>query len=242
MGDIRMHIALANSIRRDILSGIYGTQGGLPGIEELVKLTGSTKVTLYKALAVLEGEGLIVSRNRSFYVNKSSITMTEHVPPARMRLQAEGKIAVTKNLVPVAIVPLPDYLKRLLQLEGDITAVFRYRVSGEIRDGKEIPARLIKYHYLVPLTPEQIQRMQDDQYTNILLETHPVKMQRHDDVSSRLPTPEEAKYLGIPESTPVLDLRIINRDMDGNLLLVQELVLLGTTLTYDYIFDNKPKA
>jgi DNA-binding GntR family transcriptional regulator len=235
------YIQLANELRRDILQGKYGTEGGLPGIEHLIKTSGLARGTVYRSLTLLQGEGLIKERDRTFYVNKSSIMMTQHVPPPRVRLQAVGKIAFMRNLAPVAIVPLPDDIAKLLELGQEVTATFRYRISGELVDGKEIPARLLKYHYLIPLTDEQIQRMQDDPHTDVLLELYPVPMIRHDDISSRLPTKEEAQHLAIPETTPVLGVRVVNRDVDGNVLLVQELALANTTLSYEYTFDNRPK-
>jgi len=233
------YVQLANELRKDILQGKYGSEGGLPGIEHLIRTSGLSRGTVYKSLALLQGEGVIQERDRTFFVNNSSIVMTQHVPTARARLQTQGKTAVVKNLAPVARVQLPDYLADVLKVARGTTATFRYRVSGEVINGNEVPGRLVRYHYLIPITDDQIQRMQDDPHADILAEQYPIKMKRHDDVSVRFPTHEEAEYLNVPETTPVLDLRVINRDMDGNVLLVQELALLNMTLTYDYTFDNK---
>lgn len=243
MTEIKRYIVLANEIRRDILSGKYGTEGGIPSIEELVERSKLSRATVYKALAILESEGLVVSRNRNFYVSQASITMTKHVPTLAERLKASGKIAFTRNLGPIKNATLPDYIADRLKLAHGTPCVYRHRIAGEMTpDGKEKPTRLLNYYYLISLSTEQLERLNTNPETDILRESHPGEMIREDVLSARHLTSDEAKLLGIPQDTPVMSVQIVNTMLDGEYLLVQESVFVGVTFTYKYAFENSPPS
>lgn len=233
---------LANRIRKEIFSGIYGTKGGLPEVREIANQNGVANNTVIAALSNLEGQGIIEKRGHSYYVNVSSVQLNQYVPPHYLILQSQGKTAFAENIINVEFVALPDEIADDLKVQRGIPVTHRMRVLGEVlENGQKKPTWLVEYYYLISLTDEQRQRMQDDPRLHILLETGPVELQRLDKISSRQPTKEEAQYLRIPETSAVTVLHSVVRDMNNQVLLYQYLVLLGVTLTYDYPFENKPK-
>jgi DNA-binding GntR family transcriptional regulator len=239
---VKKHIALANEIRKDILAGKYGTEGGLPGLDELARRSGLARNTVRSALIVLEGERLIIERDRGYFVNTSSMVMTQYVPPLPLRMQAQGKTASSENIA-ITSVQLPDEIADLLHLGRGTIATFRFRVGNEVLEsGEKKPFRLSKYYYLIPLNDEQVRQIEENADADLLVQYAPLLLTAHDEISSRLPTKEEASYLHIPESTPVTHVQIITKDTSGRILLFQELTLLGVTLAYDYSFENRPKA
>ncbi len=241
MATVKKHVALANEIRRDILAGKYGTEGGLPGLDELARRSGLARNTVRSALLILEGERLVVERDRNYFVNTSSMLMTQYVHPLPVRMRAQGKAAFSENIT-VTTVQLPDEIADLLHVNRGTVATFRFRVGNELLDsGEKKPFRLSKYYYLIPLNDEQVRQIEENADADLLVQYAPILLQAHDEISSRLPTKEEASYLHIPESTPVTHVQITTKDTSGNVLLFQELTLLGVTLAYDYSFENRPK-
>lgn len=242
MANVRQHVALANDLRKDIISGKYGTEGGLPGIEELVRRSGLARNTIYRALALLEGEGIIVSRDKSFFVNITSQDMTQYVPPLNVRMQSSGKIAFMENVAPVEVKQVPEDVANRLGIPHESAGTFRFRVGGEVLEGQRKPSQLKKYWYIIPLNEEQLQELRDNPNTDILVKYAPEDLRAHDEISSRLPTQEEMKLLSLSEFTPVTQVYIITRDTSGNILLFQDLTFVGVVLTYDYGFKNRPKS
>lgn len=239
-GKVPQYITFANELRSEILSGQFGFEGGLPGIKELGRRSGLTYNTIYRSLALLVGEKLLIERDKAFYVNTSTITMTQYVPPPRISMPQRGKTAFIRNVAPIERLPLPDFIADLAELDHGTMSTFRYRIAGETHDDHEVPSSLATYYYIVDLSEEQLQQLRDNPHTDILAESYAIPMWRDDVVASRHPTTKEAQLLEVPEDTPVIDLRIINRDLDRHVLLIQQLVLLGTTLNYTYTFENRP--
>ena len=238
-GTLPRYVSFANELRKEILSGKYGFEGGLPGIKELGRRSKLAYNTIYRSLTLLVGEKLLIERDSAFFVNTSTITMTQYVPPPRISMPQRGKTPFIRNIAPVERTSLPDFIADSVGLEHGTMSTFRYRIAGEIQDDKEVPSSLATYHYIISLSDEQIQDLQDDPHADILAELYPVPMMRYDLVASRHPTHEEAQLLSVTENTPILDLRIVNRDLNRNILLIQQLVLLGTSLNYSYTFENR---
>jgi DNA-binding GntR family transcriptional regulator len=239
--NVRKYTELANELRKDILSGKYGTEGGLPGADELTRRSGLARNTVNSALALLEGEGLIKSRDRIFYVNITSQDMTQYVPPLNVRMQSSGKIAFMENIAPIEVKQIPEEIADRLGIARESIGTFRFRVGGEVLEGQKKPSQLKKYWYLISLNEEQLQQLRDDPNTDILVKYAPEDLRAHDEISSRLPTQEEMKLLSLSEFTPITQVNIITRDTSGNILLFQDLTFVGVVLTYDYGFKNRPK-
>lgn len=242
MADVRKHILLANDLRKDILSGRYGIEGGLPGPNELARRSGYSRVTVNSALSLLEGERLIIKRDVGYYVNSPITTiMTQYVMPIAVRMRKYARTGHIKNVGAVERVDLPEYLAEKLELKSPVAVVFQPCVSVEVVDETEKPMQIARYYYFMPLTDDQVQRMDADASYDVLLES-PVHLSRRDEIFPRLPTEEEAKLLSISNVMPVLSVLSTVLDEDGNILLFQDLTRVPhAILEYRYSFENRPK-
>lgn len=230
---------LANELRKNVLSGLYGSQGGIPDESDLANSMGVARGTVRAALILLEGEGLIVQRGRSYYVNSLPITMTSYVPPAGKRSEHN----FVKNIGNViGMLSLPKHVALKLQLAHDATAVSCTRLSGEVVDGNEKPTQLSLRYYFLPLSKEQIQRMHDDASYDPAWDTSGV-LRCIDDVVARCATSDELTALGLPDGTPVLGLSETIRDHNGKLVMFQESTLVPRIeLSFAFDFVNSKSA
>jgi len=231
---------VANQIRKEILAGRYGSEGGLPEIREIAKKSGVALNTVVAALSNLEGQGLIEKRGHSYYVNSISFVMTQYVPPAHVRLHRGG---YCKNMGPIERVPLPEHLAEKLHSPQSELVVYRVQISGELIEGKEKPSQISYRYHLLPISDEKIQRMQADAtYDPMWGDTDiPAELVSHDEVTSRLATEEERNLLNLPETTPITNVFESIRDKSDTLLMAQDIILSPrATLIFDFPFTNRP--
>lgn len=238
---VRKSVELANQLRKSILSGIYGSEGGLPEVREIAKVNNMSINTAIAALASLEGEGLVVRRGHSYYVNSLSFTMTHYIPPIHMRRQNYAN-----NIGSVERIELPEHIASRLNLPDRPTVVVRNQVNGEIGDnGTEQPYKLSCHYYVLPVSQEQLEHMQRDPLYDVMWESPEVRKQLecHDEITPRLVTQEESSRLKLPANTVANSIFVAISDMDHNLLFIQELVLSPrVTLMYNYVFTNDPNS
>ena len=181
MPNVKKYTELANQLRKEILSGKYGTEGGLPGADELTRRSGLARNTVNSALALLEGEGLIKSRDRVFYVNITTQDMSQYLPPLKVQLQNVGKIAFMENVSPIEVTQIPDEIADRLGIPHGSMSTFRFRVGGEVVENQKKPSQLKKYWYLMSLNEEQLQQLRDDPNTDILVQYAPEDLRAHDE-------------------------------------------------------------
>lgn len=231
------YVGLADELRKNILSGRYGTEGGLPSAKDIATEYRLAINTVKAALSRLEGEGLIVKRGAGYYVNNISIAMTQYSPPSHVRY-GNG---FSKNLRAVERIALPEHLASKLGKSQSV--VFRMQVSGELVEGQEQPLQLSSRYYLSPISDAQFQRMQSDPTFDPMWTDWPVTLATHDEITSRVATPEESAHLKLSNAASVISLLEVTRDPNsGDILMVLEAVLSPRViLHYDFLFENKPE-
>ncbi len=235
------HANLAIELERDILAGKYGWEGGLPSASELAQTWNMSINTVKNALSLLEGKDLIEKRGIGYYINRTPTVMTQHVPSAHIRLEREG---YNNTIGPVRRIVLPDHLAKKLKIEAK-QVVHRVQVSGEITEGNEKPLQIAYRYYILPISDDKLQRMQNDATYDPMWNDEDVMIEllSHDEVTPRLATEGERDILNLPESTPVSNVFETISDTNGKLLMVQEVILSPrTTLIFDFPFINKPKS
>ena len=230
---------LANDLRKDILSGKYGTEGGIPGLDELVRRSGLARNTVRAAMTTLEEEKLIVEQDRNYFVNPLIVTtMTQYVLPVAIRMQKYARSGKIVNLEDVRRTWLPEHLQYRLGLTP-VSVVFQACSSIECKDSTETPMQIAHYYYFMPLSDKQIQNMQADAAYDVLLECED-ELVRRDEISTRLPTNSEIEILRIPSGMPVLTVSSTVYDKTGSILLFQELTRIPrAVLEYRYSFKNR---
>lgn len=233
---MRKNVELANLLRKDILAGKYGTEGGLPGANELARRSGYARNTVNSALALLEGEKLIIKRDAAFYVNSIPVTMTQYAPPTHVRY-SDG---YTTNLEAVGDYTLPEHLAEKLNVPQ--CAVYRMQLSGETVNGERHPLQLSQRYYFFPLGQGDLQRMKDDASFDPMWSNFPGTLVSRDEITARFATQEEAARLNLAEVAPVLSVWESTRDKDGAILMVQETTLSPRfALIFEFPFENSPK-
>jgi DNA-binding GntR family transcriptional regulator len=234
------HIALAIDLEKDILAGKYGWEGGLPSASDLAQKWNMSINTVKSSLALLEGKDLIEKRGIGYYINRIPTVMTQHLPPAHLRQQREG---YSKNIGTVKRVQLPEHLAEKLHISATEQVVYRVQLSGELAEGSEKPLQISYRYHILPVSDEQIQRMQNEATYDPMWNDDNVatELVSHDEVSPRLATEGERDILSLPESTPITNVFETIRDNGGTLLMVQEVILSPrTTLIFDFPFTNHP--
>jgi DNA-binding GntR family transcriptional regulator len=234
MSNVYPYVQYADELRKEILSGRYGWEGGLPGISELTRRSGLKANTIYRSLAILMGEHLIIQRDQAYYVRLTPIIMTQYV----------GAKDYYKNLGTTGKVsPLPQYLQEKLQVLSSTVAVFRTQVSGRTVDGREEPIQVSYRYHFIPLTDQEVQQMADNPLYDPLWSKgeYATTLLSHDEVVSRRATEEERDLLDLPEDATVSHLFEVIRSMDGKILMAQEVVVNSLeALVFDFPFENKP--
>lgn len=239
MAEAKKRDIVANKLRKDILAGKYGREGGIPDEGELAKISNCARGTVVAALTLLEGEGLVVHRGRSYYVNSLPVVMTRYVPPAYVRYA--GRINYVQTIGNVERTTLPVYLAEKLETSHTTPVVSCVRVAGETVDGKEKPVQLSVRYYFMPLSDEQVQRMQSDPSYDPAWDGSGL-LGTCDEVASRPVTQEEQELLLLPASTSVLSLLEIIRDKAGALYMAHESALSPRSkLIFGFSFENKPR-
>ena len=236
MGKERVRNTFLNSLRKDILSGLYGTQGGLPGPIELVRRSGLSRGTINSILSVLEGEGLIAYQNDGYYVNSVNVVMTQYCAPSVVRFR-DGYI---HNIETQTQKPLPRYMEEKLEVQN-ISGFYRVQLAGERVEGQEHPLQLTYRWYVLPLTNDDILQMRGNAAFDPMWSKTPENLVSYDEVTSRPGTDEELEQLMLPKRTSVLAVWESIFDADGKLLMTQEITLSPRhALTFRFPFVNKP--
>jgi DNA-binding GntR family transcriptional regulator len=235
--------ALTSTLREQIKKEEFGTKGRLPSVSQLAKAHEVARSTVYQALLLLQAEGLIISKDNSFYANPIIQVTTSPTPTFEQVLIKQGLKPFVRNIIDPEIIVMSDEIAALFGQPAGSHVVHRYRVQGKI----DIPYRLSEYWYPEHLASKYLQRMKDepdfDTLEAIKSELDIKRQLVHDDVVARIPTKNEAELLSITRTTPVQDVRRTNKAPDGSILMHHRIVFVGpyNMLSYDYELVNQTR-
>ncbi|MTW18770.1 UTRA domain-containing protein [Rhodoplanes serenus] len=195
----QVYLALRDRIAR----GVFARDGGLPGEQTLAVEFGVSRVTLRRALAALEDEGLICRRRGA------GTFLTEHGRPGPIRvdmadfmsqLVAMGQTTEVKLLEFGYAPALPEVSEALGLPDGAL-------VQRSVRTRRIARA---PFSYLITCVPELIGRT----FTRKELAAQPLLtlLERAgvaadhatQDISAELATPEVARVLGVEVGSPLI--------------------------------------
>lgn len=201
-------------LHQEIARGAYAPGSVLPGEQKLAVTLGVSRVTVRRALDVLEADGLIERRAGSGTVvcaQKASPTMAADFSTLMPQLVEMGQNTTARLLSFSYGVP-PAGVAAAMGLDGQarVQAAVRLRlVEGE------------PFSHLTTWVPEAIAQ----NYTEAELATTPlyrllersgVKVDAaHQTVSATLASPEVAEALGVRVGAPLLSLDRVVRDEEG---------------------------
>jgi GntR family transcriptional regulator len=232
---------LATTLREQLKGGEFGAKGRLPSVTQLAKTHQVARSTVYQALLLLQAEGLVISKEGSFYANPMIQITTNPTPTFEQLLIRQGLQPFVRNIIDPEIIVMPDEIAAIFGQPTGLHVVHRYRVQGKI----DIPYRLSEYWYPEHLARKYIQKMRSkpdfDTLEAIKSELGIKEQAVHDDIMARIPTKSEAVLLSIPRTSPVQQVRRTNKAPDGSVLMHHRIIFVGpyNMLSYDYRLPNK---
>ena len=202
------------SLRERIARGEFDRDGGLPGEQTLALEFGVSRVTLRRALALLESEGLI-SRRQGAGTFVSAGTrpspLVVELADVMSQLVAMGRATQVELIEFDYRDPLPE-VARALRLEPG--ARVQWSLRRRLIDGAP-------FSYLETCVPEEIGRLytrRDLARTPLLalLERNGVEADHaRQDISAELATPRAAAALDVAIGAPLIALTRVVRDAGG---------------------------
>jgi len=214
MATMTLYRRIASELRDQIRTGQLPPGTQLPTEQELAQRHGVSRNTVRLALGMLTNEGMISSTaGRGTFV-RDRAALTYHASRSEMTYTGEGDAYVTEvrqqgrepsQAFRLHIVPAPvDVAERLQIEEGSSTIV---RSLTRFVDGQ--PWSLQDSYYPMDLgqaMPELMSPSDVPRGTTALLAEHGhAQIGYLDELTTRMPTPEEASTLDMGVGTPVLD-------------------------------------
>lgn len=204
---------IASDLRNQILGGDLQTDDKLPTEAALTEKYGVSRGTAREALLILVGEGLVVARRPHGYFVRGRQRMT-HRPqsdlvvrpddvPKDLFLEEQAKAGRTPTqTIDVAIVTPPAEVAERLKLAEGEHAVVRRRVrylEGEpfLTNDSYFPLSIAQGTDV--MSPEDLARGAN----RVLADAGHVQVRAVDEITVRMPTPDELHRLDLVPGTPV---------------------------------------
>jgi len=228
---------IAAILRERIKSGVYGTQGRLPTVSQLVTEFHAGRGTVNQALLVLQSEGLVSSRNKSYTVGEAPMRIAG-APFFDRYMQEQGLVPIAKTLLSSEMVPMPaEAIAHFKDASEDELFLHRRRLHGT----KERIYRLADLWYPARLTEQflsQVTSNPDVNIASLIRDVRGMHLQKaNDDILARLPSLEESKLLQIARNVPVLEIWRECTTAEGQPIMYNKLVLVASLFHLNYQYD-----
>ncbi|MFD9703981.1 GntR family transcriptional regulator [Lentzea sp. NPDC059081] len=245
--DRAVYRQIADILRQAINDGTYGPGARLPSENELAKTYGVTRVTARRAFGELAAEGLTVSQHgRGVFVRSSPVIIRAGMNRfSRKRREAgDGAFAAevkrlgmtpSQKLLEVGAIDPPGYVAELLKLsEGDQTVVRR-----RIMFADDVPMQLADSYFPASLAAGTKLVEQDSgpggSYARVEEAGHMLTRFR-EDLTARMPTPDEARTLQLAGGVPVVQLVRVAYDQNDVPVEVFDSVVAADKYSFSYEF------
>ncbi|MGH3866244.1 MAG: GntR family transcriptional regulator [Pseudonocardiaceae bacterium] len=244
--------AIANALRGDILAGRVAPGERLPSENDLAERYETTRATVRKAIALLRSEGLVLTeQGRGAFVRpRPHVKMLLTGANYRTRRDsgqsnfnaeaaAQGQHA-TQRLLVVEEVPAPVEIADRLHVSPGTTVIVRRRLF--VIDDE--PMQLCDGYYPTTVfrgtAVAQPRRIKGGVHAVIEDPAGPVRArvtQFIEDLTVRLPVPEESDALAIPEGVPVVRVLRTAYDAHGLALEVLDSLVPTDRYAFRYVID-----
>lgn len=228
---------IVGDLREDVLSGRLEPDSQLPSENELAAKYGVSRPTVRRALALLRGEGLIVTKQgRGAFVRPAGvvgITVTgsnyrRHraigLPGFNAQALEQGQRA-RQEILEAGAIPAPAEVAMRLDVDAGADVVVRRRIFWL----EEQPAAITDSYYPASMAagtalgrPDRIAGG-----AHALIEDPDGPIRRHiarsvDEIAGRMPTPDEARVLRLGPGAPVFRVLRTVYDSDDRPVEVQD--------------------
>lgn len=232
--------AITSSLRDKIVRGDFGKSGRIPSVSQIAKERKASRTTVYQALQTLQLEGILISKEGSYYANYPIMRIPGITPTFDRYLIEQGLKPSMENIIEPELVPMPADVAHMFHQQEGVHVVHRMRKQGTI----EVPYRIAENWYPASLAGEFVDQMRVNPNLDVLSEIRRVHgvfiTDVHEDILARIPTHEEVEHLAIMKTTPVLEVRRSSFAHDGNPVMFNKIILVATyfLLSYDYKPDH----
>lgn len=243
---------ILDDLRENILTGRFAPGERMPSEYDLADEYGTSRPTVRRALAVLRAEGLIITeQGRGAFVRprgRVGITVTgsnyrRHraagLPGFNAQALEQGQ-RPRQEIREASHVPAPAEIAMRLDVDEGTDVIVR-RLTFWL---EETPAALHDSYFPADLAAgtaiERPRKIRGG--THALIEDPDGPIRRHiarsvDEISSRMPTPAEARELKLPPGVPVFRILRTVHDSDGHPVEVQDSVAAADKHTFRYETD-----
>jgi GntR family transcriptional regulator len=244
----RKYQRIADDLRERIVSGEFSPGDKLPGENELMQSYDVARMTARQALDVLRHEGLTVARRGSgVYVR--DFKLIRRSSPARLRSESwtsgtsvwSGDVE-TRPLeihgVSVTKEAAPEHVARVLDLDGDKDHAVYVRRRTYVVD--ERPVNHAVSYFPADLVAGSRITEEDTGKGGVyarLAELDAAPARFREEVRSRSASADEATYLQMQPSSPVLAVARTAFTEEGRPVELNEMVLDPSVYVLDYEFD-----
>ena len=224
-----------STLKEQIQNGDFGARGRIPPIAQLAKTYKVARTTIYYVLESLQIEGLLISKDNSYYVNYPPMRIPG-APLFDKYMESQGLDPIADNVIEPEIVQIPDDIADLFKASKGIRVLHRLRRHGTV----DVPMRLAENWYPVELAGQFLDAMRKDANLNVAGEIRKAYGLRiakiSEDLIARLPTEKEIELLNIVRHAPVLEAHRNFQTSEGQTILYNKTILVAAffSLHYDY--------
>ncbi|MFF4779591.1 GntR family transcriptional regulator [Microtetraspora fusca] len=214
------------TLQRRIEAGDYPPGTLLPSENQLIQEFGVSRPTVVAALRVLREQGWIESQQGKgrFVRGRPALALAEQPRPGHAYLTTP-EAASPGEVLEVGAQAVPNRVAALLDLPAKSRAFLRRRLV--VRDGE--PSEIVSFWLPLELSEGTDLTSADalaDSVRNHLQARKGVRFDHIiEQITARMPATDEAKRLGMPKNTAVLDVYAAVRDASGHPLIVVNVLL-----------------
>jgi DNA-binding GntR family transcriptional regulator len=228
--------SILNALKEQIQRGDFGTRGRIPTIAQLAKTHGVARTTIYQVLESLLIEGILISKDNSYYVNYPPMRIPG-APVFDKYLESQGLTPAVDSIVGPEIIAMPDEIADLFKATKGIHVVHLVRRHGTT----DIPMRIAENWYPVELAKQFLEAMRSDPSLNVageIRKAHGLSIAKvSEDLIGRLPIQQEMDLLSIVRYAPVLEARRTFLTSDGKVILYNKTILVAAFFSLHYDYD-----
>jgi GntR family transcriptional regulator len=223
-GQPPLYQQLRSLLRDRIDSGVYRPGDPFPSEAELISQHSVSRITVRRAIAELEREGLVVTRQGAgTFVADPSRAAAQCLESFTSDVLRNGR-SPGSELLSLRTEAGPDHAAQQLGLADDIALVHIKRLRTVDNEPVYLSDAYIPAAILPDLAPDDISRRGLDQSLYRLIERHyPVPLEDGEEVTTAVIANEEVREIfELPQQSPVVRKTCLLRDRNGSPIIYEE--------------------
>lgn len=230
--------SVAKDLEERIRAGIYRPRERIPTVEELCEAYGVSRITVRRSLDMLEESGLVVKRRGAGTFVKDMDAAQDLAAEKRVlgfseSARRDGCTATTR-MIDFTITEAPAEVARRLRIEEGEPVYHITRVRHVNADRGLVAYTWIPVAIIPRLTREQATV---SIYHHVEVQLGLTVGSTHRQIRAVRPTPDERRWLGLPEGEPLLEIDQTVYLSDGRLF--EYSVLRRDTRAYSFNIISK---